>query len=141
TTQVNAFLNSGYREMILHYAQLAEAAGGVDAILIGSEMRGLTQVRSGATAFPFVNALRTLAGDVRAIVGGGTRIAYAADWSEYFGYQPADAPGDMIFHLDPLWADPDIDAVGIDNYMPLADWRDGRDHADAEAARSIYDTD
>ena len=31
--------------MILHYAHLCAAAGGVDAFLIGSELRGLTQVR------------------------------------------------------------------------------------------------
>ena len=30
----------------------------------------------------------------------------------------------MFFNLDPLWASPHIDAVGIDNYMPLSDWRD-----------------
>ena len=33
---------------------------------------------------------------------------------------------------------PTIDFVGIDNYMPLSDWRDGLSHADA-AAGSIYD--
>ncbi|WP_196259209.1 baseplate multidomain protein megatron [Pelagibacterium limicola] len=139
SVQVTAFVNAGYREMILHYAGLAQAAGGIDAILIGSEMRGLTQVRSGAASFPFVDALKALAGDVRGIVGAGTKITYAADWTEYFGYRPPDAPGDMVFHLDPLWADANIDAVGIDNYMPLADWRDGKGHPDSVLAKSIYD--
>ncbi|MCD7059501.1 baseplate multidomain protein megatron [Pelagibacterium xiamenense] len=139
--QVDAFLDNGYREMILHYAQLAEEAGGVEAFLIGSEMRHLTWVRSGPSSFPFVDALKALAADVRAIVGDGTKIAYAADWSEYSGLQPADAPGDKIFHLDPLWADANIDAVGIDNYMPIADWRDGRDHPDGSATAAIYDLD
>ena len=46
-----------------------------------------------------------LAADVRAILGVGTAISYAADWSEYFGHQPADGSGDVHFHLDPLWAD------------------------------------
>src|SRR5690606_28283230 len=33
-----------------------------------------------------------------------------------------------------------IDAIGLDCYWPLADWRDGRSHADYLAgARSIYD--
>ncbi|MEL6215667.1 MAG: glycoside hydrolase TIM-barrel-like domain-containing protein, partial [Pseudomonadota bacterium] len=32
-----------------------------------------------------------------------------------------------------------IDAVGIDYYHPLSDWRDGREHLDASSARSIYD--
>ncbi|MCI5073491.1 glycoside hydrolase/phage tail family protein [Oricola sp.] len=115
----------GYRRMVNHYASLAVAAGGVDAIVIGSEMRGLTQVRDDTGAFVFVDALKALAAEVRATVGGGCAITYAADWSEYFGYHPQDGSGAVLFHLDPLWADADIDAVGIDNYMPLSDWRDG----------------
>jgi len=127
-----------YRRFILHYAHLCAAAGGVDAFCIGSELRGLTQVRDAPDTFPAVRALRALAADVRAILGAGTRIGYAADWSEYFGYHPADGSGDVWYHLDPLWADPEIDFVGIDNYMPLSDWREGTDHADAGAG-SIYD--
>ncbi len=82
--------------------------------------------------FPAVAALRALAADVRGILGAGCKIGYAADWSEYFGYHPQDGSGDLYFHLDPLWADPNVDFVGIDNYMPLSDWRDGDDHADAD---------
>ncbi|MDT8856308.1 glycoside hydrolase/phage tail family protein [Paracoccaceae bacterium Fryx2] len=118
----------GYRRFILHYAHLCALAGGVDAFCIGSEMRGLTQIRGAGDSFPAVAALRVLAGEVRAILGPATKISYAADWSEYFGYH---ADGNVYFHLDPLWADPDIDFVGIDNYMPLSDWRDGSGHADA----------
>jgi len=117
--------DEGFRRLILHYALLAEAAGGVDGFLIGSELRGLTWLRDGAGAFPFVEGLVTLAADVRAILRPGTKITYAADWSEYFGFQPADGSGEVRYHLDPLWASPAIDAVGIDNYMPLADWQDG----------------
>ena len=121
----------GLRRMVLHYAHLCKAAGGVDAFLIGSEMRGLTTIRSGASTYPAVSAFRTLAGDVRSILGAGTKIGYAADWSEYFGHQPQDGSGDVYFHLDPLWADGNIDFVGIDNYLPLSDWRDGFEHHDA----------
>jgi len=117
-------VDRGYRRMVLHYARLAVAAGGVDGLILGSEMRGLTQLRDAGGTFPFVQALATLATDVRAIVGPATRLTYGADWSEYFGYHPADGSGDVYFHLDPLWASPAIDAVGIDNYMPLSDWRD-----------------
>ena len=81
--------------------------------------------RLGATAIRRCGRCATLAEDVRAILGPGTKIGYAADWSEYFGHQPADGSGDVLFHLDPLWASPAIDFVGIDNYMPLSDWRDG----------------
>ncbi len=131
--QVAAFM-PGYRAMVLHYANLAKAAG-VETLLIGSEMRGLTSVRGAANSFPFVSALVTLAADVRAIVGAGTKLSYAADWSEYSGYQVG---GEKFFHLDPLWASPNIDAIGIDNYMPLSDWRDGESHADDALAPSTY---
>ncbi len=127
----------GYRRFILHYAKLCAAAGGVDAFCIGSEMRALTQVRGAGDSFPAVDAFRTLAQDVRSILGPDAKIGYAADWSEYFGHQ---ADGNLYFHLDPLWSDPNIDFVGIDNYMPLSDWRDGEEHADA-AFGSIYNLD
>ncbi len=110
--------------MILHYADLAAQAGGVDLFILGSELRGLTSVRGTGDTFPFVDALKSLAADVRAILGPQTRITYGADWSEYFGYQPADGSGDVFYNLDPLWADANIDAVGIDNYVPISDWRD-----------------
>src|SRR5262249_36219107 len=42
----------GYRRMVLHYAQLAHDAGGVDAFLIGSELRSLTRVRSASGVYP-----------------------------------------------------------------------------------------
>ena len=116
--------DEGYRRMVLHYAALTAKAGGVDAFLIGSELCGLTRLRDENDAFPFVEELVRLAGDVRAIMGPAVKLTYAADWSEYFGHQPADGSGDVFFHLDPLWASHDIDAIGIDNYMPLSDWRD-----------------
>jgi hypothetical protein len=126
-----------YRRFILHHAKLAVLAGGVDAFCIGSELRGLTQIRGAADSFPMVAALRSLAAEVRSILGSATKISYAADWSEYFGYQ---ASGNLYFHLDPLWADSNIDFVGIDNYMPLSDWRDGTTHLDAHWG-SIYNID
>ncbi len=130
----------GYRRFILHNAALCAAAGGVESFCIGSEMRGLTQIRGPGNSFPAVEALIALAGDVRAILGPDVRIGYAADWSEYFGYQPGDGSGDRFFHLDALWNDDNIDFVGIDNYMPLSDWREGQDHRDAQAGwASIHD--
>jgi hypothetical protein len=117
----------GYRRFVLHQARLAAMAGGVDAFLIGSELRGLTTVRGEADSFPAVEALCDLAADVRAMLGTETKLTYGADWSEYFGHQPQDGSGSVYFHLDPLWAHDAIDAVGIDAYMPLADWRDGDD--------------
>jgi len=131
-----------FRRMILHNAFLCKAAGGVDAFVLLSELRGLSWVRSGAASYPFVSALVQLAADVRQVLGPATKITYAADWSEYFGHQPADGSGDVYFHLDPLWASPNVDAIGIDVYWPLSDWRDGETHLDWLAgARSIHDVD
>ena len=128
-----------YRRFILHYAHLCAAAGGISAFCIGSEMRGLTQIRGAGDSFPAVEAFRQLAADVRSILGPDVKIGYAADWSEYHGYQPA-GTGDKYFHLDPLWADDEIDFIGIDNYMPLSDWREETEHADANWG-SIYNLD
>ncbi|WP_151720382.1 baseplate multidomain protein megatron [Gemmobacter serpentinus] len=117
-----------FRRFVLHYAHLCAAAGGVDAFCVGSEMVGLTTIRGAGDSFPAVTALRQLAAEVRAILGPATKISYAADWTEYFGYHTGPH---VYFHLDPFWADENVDFIGIDNYMPLSDWRDGDDHADA----------
>jgi len=145
-TQIDAFFNGewGYRRMVLHYAQLSADAGGVDAFLIGSELRGLTRVRASDTDYPAVAALKTLAADARAILGPDVKIGYAADWSEYNNHQTGDAAGALLFNLDPLWSDANIDFVGIDNYMPLSDWRDGTAGLDYDAVNgpaSIHDVD
>lgn len=128
----------GFRRMILHYAHLCDLAGGVEAFLIGSELRALTQLRDNQKAYPFVDALVSLAGDVKSVLGSQTLVSYAADWSEFFGHQPADGSGDAVFHLDPLWASSDIDFIGIDCYWPLSDWRNGT-HLDQDATSTLYD--
>ena len=129
-----------FRRMILHYAALCKAAGGVDAFLIGSEMRGVTTARNHANTYPAIAQMIGLAGEVRTLLGPDVDISYGADWSEYFGHQPGDGSGDVFFHLDPFWADQNVDFIGIDNYVPLADWRDGDGHLDqAAGALSPYD--
>ena len=113
-----------YRRFILHQAALAKAAGGVDGFLIGSELIGLTRLRSSDGSFPAVAALRALAVQVRLILGPNVQVGYGADWTEYGAYSP---PGttDLRFPLDPLWADPAINFIGIDWYPPLTDRRAG----------------
>ncbi|MGV6800751.1 MAG: baseplate multidomain protein megatron [bacterium] len=128
------------RRMILHYAHLCKAAGGVDAFLIGSELRGITTARDAAGSYPAVAQLQALIKEVRLVLGPSVKLSYAADWSEYFGHHPNDGSHDIYFHLDSLWAEPDTDFIGIDNYMPLSDWRDGKAHKDYLAGySSIYD--
>jgi hypothetical protein len=84
-TQIDAFFGvtsgEGYRRMVLHYAQLAADAGGVDAFLIGSELRGLTRVRSASGVYPAVTRLIELAGDVKTMLPASI-VTYAADWTE-----------------------------------------------------------
>jgi hypothetical protein len=118
----------GLRRLALHYAALA-AETGADGLLIGSEMRGLTWTRDAGGGFPAVDQFRMLAAECRAVAGTGIAISYAADWSEYFGRHDG---ADVVFHLDPLWADANIDYVGVDWYPPLGDWRAGDGGVDGE---------
>jgi hypothetical protein len=140
--QVANFFTGGewnYRRMVLHYAALAASTGGVDAFLIGSELKALTRVRSASGVYPAVSALVSLAAETKAIVGASTLVTYAADWTEYGAHVVDPDAREVRFPLDPLWASPAIGAVGIDYYAPLADWRDSAGHLDQAVARSGYD--
>jgi hypothetical protein len=145
-TQIDSFFTRswGYNRFITHYANLCVAAGGVDGFLLGSELKGLTRVRSASTTYPAVTALKTLAATVKSIVGADCQVGYGANWDEWNNHQTGDVSGAVQFNLDPLWADDNIDFIGIDNYMPLSDWRDGTTHLDYDAANgpiSVRDID
>jgi hypothetical protein len=143
--QVDAFFAGdgddgwNFRRLILHYAALAVEAGGVDAFVIGSELKRLTRVRSASGLYPAVNQLVTLAADAREILGDDTIITYAADWTEYGTHVVDAAAQEVRFPLDPLWASADIDAIGVDYYPPLSDWRDTPDHTDRTQADAIHE--
>src|SRR5581483_8204189 len=142
TTSYSGPSEWSFRRFILHYAKLCDAINSVapnaiDGFIIGSELRGICAVRDSGTHFPAVDKLKDLADDAKTILGSGVKVGYAADWSDYGRYQPGDGSGDLFFHLDPLWADSNIDFVGIDLYVPLSDWRD-TPHLDALTATSIY---
>jgi len=85
-----------------------------------------------------VAALKQLAADVRAILPSAN-LGYGADWSEYSGH--ALDGGALRFNLDPLCSDANIDFVGIDNYLPLSDWRDAGSNLDGADYASPYDPD
>lgn len=125
-----------YRRLVMHCAALAQAAGGVEGFVVGSEMVGLTHLR-GAAGYPMVDRLVAIAQDVKAMLPGAT-LTYAADWTEY-GADVRDDGDTIDFPLDPLWASPAIGAIGIDFYPPLSDWRDSGDHPDAAIARGPAD--
>jgi len=128
-----------YRRMILHYAKLCAAAGGIQSFLIGSELVELNRIRGTSNSFPAVAQLVTLAADVAGILGGSVKVGYAADWSEYCSFRPTDGSNDVFFHLDPLWSSSSISFIGIDNYMPLSDWRSIPGHIDGNTYDTIYD--
>lgn len=121
-----------YRRLVMHCAALAQAAGGVEGFVIGSEMVGLTHLR-GEAGYPMVDHLAAIAQDVKAMLPDAV-LTYAADWTEY-GADVRDGGAAIDFPLDPLWASPAIGAIGIDFYPPLSDWRDSGSHADAAIAR------
>jgi len=138
-TQVNNFFTGtwGVNRMIEHYANLCNDAGGVDGFVIGTEMPGMTTIRSNADTYPAIAHLKTLASTVKGIVGGSCDVGYAADWSEYHSHRPADGSGDIYYPMDALWSDANIDFIGIDNYLPISDWRDGSTHLDFDADNGI----
>ena len=106
--------SNGYNNFVCHYAKLLRDYA--DAIIIGSEMVGLTRICNKINnAYPAVDEFCKLSGYVRKIVGNNVKITYAADWSEYHH----DDRGD--YNLDKLWANQNIDFVGIDAYFPLTD--------------------
>ncbi len=109
-------------------------------MIIGSEMVGLTRVRDAAGGYPAVTALKSLLAEVRALCGPSVKLAYAADWSEY-GAHVRNGGSDIAFPLDPLWADANLNAIGIDYYPPISDWRDGETHADRAIAATGTDRD
>ena len=103
----------GFNTFILHYANLVN--GKVDGFIIGSELKGLTKVTDTPGNYPAVNALVNLAAAAKSILGSGVTVTYAADWSEYHHTDGG------WYNLDPLWASPNIDVIGIDAYFPLTD--------------------
>lgn len=102
---------SGYNNFVLHYARLVKDY--VDGFIIGSELIGITSIKDPANNFPAVNELCNLARLVKEIVGSNILVSYAADWSEYHHTNGG------WYNLDPLFASPHIDFVGIDAYFPL----------------------
>ncbi len=110
---------AGYLRFIRHCMTLCEQAGGVDAFAIGSEMVGLNRIRDGSGAYPAVPYWRQIAAEAKTRLGTSCTVTYASDWSEYRYNDRGGANVD--FPLDALWADSNIDAVGIDAYFPVTD--------------------
>ncbi len=111
--------SDGYLRFVRHCMTLCEQAGGVDAFAVGSEMVGLNRIRDAGGSYPAIAFWRQIAAETKARLGAGCRVTYAADWSEYRYHDRGG--GNVDFPLDPLWADPNVDFVGIDAYFPVTD--------------------
>lgn len=102
--------NNGYNEYIKHYANLLK--GYVDVFIIGSELCGITSIKDENNNFPAVDELIGLAEAIRGILGNNVLISYAADYREYHDIN-------NWYALDKLWANENIDFIGINAYFPL----------------------
>lgn len=104
---------NGYNAYITHYSTLTALTAQIDAFVVGSEYVGLTSFMSAPGVFPAVTGFANLAATVRAQLPVNVKTVYAADWSEYHH-----AAGGW-FNMDELFSNPNLDIIGIDNYMPL----------------------
>ncbi len=109
SADINAFF-SKYNNFILHYANLLK--DNADALIIGSEMVGLTSFQENNNYYA-VDNLINLAQAIKGILKLNAIVTYAADWSEYHH----DELGN--YNLDKLWASNYIDVISIDAYFPL----------------------
>lgn len=148
TTVTYTGTNDSFGIMILHYAHLCAAAANTlddptkfKAFYIGSELKDLTELG--------ISLFTNLLARVRTIFNNAglthVELSYAAHWTEYNNVRSGNQ---VRFHLDPLWAN--CSFVGINNYLPISDWREGTAHEDYGSrvdryrnrkAVSIYDQD
>lgn len=113
---VDNFFNE-YEKFILHYATL-ESEGTklkdiIQGFLVGSELEGLLKYQDNHGQFIAVDKMVNLIRAARGVLGSNIKISYAANWSEYHHTEGG------WYHLDKLWADQNVDFVGIDAYFPL----------------------
>ncbi len=113
---IKAFFDD-YEKFIMHYAALEykgkRLSENISAIIIASDMKLLTDYKNDQNEYVAVNQLIKLAAMVRNEVGSKVKISYAANWSEYH------RTNDDWYNLDALWADKNIDFVGINAYFPI----------------------
>ncbi len=120
----------GYKHFQLHYANLLQKNGFIpDAFIIGGEMISLTNSQP-ENGYPAVQKLKELAAEIKKVLPK-TLVGYAADWGEWHHNSVTDGDGifkqyqpeltNYVYHLDPLWSDPNIDFIGIDAYFPLTE--------------------
>lgn len=116
-TNVKDFYYSQYKPFILHYAELLKSKTNC-VLSIGSELKGLTSIKSEDNTFPFIDCLIDLAAEVKLVTEGNVSVTYFANYYEYFSVDGCLRP------MDKLWADKNINYVGINGHFPLTDIED-----------------
>ncbi len=122
--------NGRYRRFILHMATLAAAAGGVERL---RDRLGDGRADDGARRrrrLSLRRRLKTLAADVRADPRGGREDRLRRRLVGVSQPPAGRRHGRRALPPRSAVGDAEIDFVGIDNYLPLADWRDGTEHLD-----------
>lgn len=119
-----------YTRFIMHYANLAELAGGVYSFCIGSDLRGLTLKSSNV-----IDALKTIADDLATNMT--SKITYEASCYEY----GAQINGNAIeWPLDALWASDSISYVSIKFDVDWTDWNASPTAIDNSRYVNIYNS-
>ena len=111
--EIDAFFRE-YNKFVMFYANFKYndfvLKDHIKTFIIGSELMSLTNRKRG------VDNLISLAARAREALGNDVKITYAANWDEY---HHDTSTGNR--YIDALWADKNIDFVGIDAYFPLTD--------------------
>tara|TARA_R110002050_G_scaffold299553_1_gene465529 strand:- start:784 stop:2280 length:1497 start_codon:yes stop_codon:yes gene_type:complete len=106
-----------YSNFIRHYSQLFGGTNKIHRMIIGSELRSLTQLVIDGE-YEGVNVLKRLAANVKADFGSDdTLISYTATSYDYHSHNGN-------YNMDALWSDPNIDDIGVSNYLPITDYQD-----------------
>lgn len=101
-----------YSRFIIHYILLSDIAGGVDAFIIGSDLRNLT-----INVPEAITHLLTLAQAAKETLN--CLVSYEASSFEYGGQISGQA---LSFPLDALWSNVNIDFVAIKFDLEWTDW-------------------
>lgn len=128
-----------YQRFILHYAFLMKVINArfnnpIRGIVVGNSLLNLTKAYDGV-GYPAVNNLNSLVNNVKAITN--KEVSYAAHLNEWNNDKGV-TNSYVNFNMDPLWANPNLDYIGLSWFSPLTDWRDQHANIDKTIYGQIY---
>ena len=108
---------NGYNAFIEHYLNLSVGAttlkDNIDAFMIGASYTGMTSATFTTGVYPGVTGFQNIAAIAKSILPSNVKVVYGANYTEYH----SDING--WYNMDPLWADSNVDIVGIEAYFPI----------------------